>query len=107
MLYRPSEGDFGMKRSVSLLLALGLYLTATVPSLQAQSVKGPSPPPPQVWGPLLPGADPEETSECVKRCNAEFEKELKKCLALEEAARADCEQPIRERHRSCFTACPK
>ena len=95
-----------MKKSVALLLALGLYLTTAVPSLQAQSAKGP-PPPPQVWGPHLPGADPEDTNECVKRCNAEFAKELKKCLALEGTERAECEQPVREQHRACFTTCPR
>ena len=96
-----------MKKSVLLLMAWGLYLIVSVPSLQAQSAKTPPPPPPQTWGPHLPGADPPDTSECVKKCNAEFEKELRRCFALEGEARADCEQPVRERHKRCFTGCPK
>lgn len=107
MLYRSSEGSAGMKRSFSLLMACGLCLIVSVPPLPAQSSKAPPPPPPQVWGPHLPGKEPVETNECVKQCNAEFEKELKKCMAFEGGARPDCEQPVRARHRGCFTGCPK
>lgn len=96
-----------MKKSVPVLMAWGICLFTALPSLHSQSTKAPPPPPPQVWGPHVPGTDPEETNQCVKKCNADFEKELQKCFSLESAARADCEQPVRERHRVCFTGCPK
>ncbi|OGQ18136.1 MAG: hypothetical protein A3C54_07115 [Deltaproteobacteria bacterium RIFCSPHIGHO2_02_FULL_60_17] len=95
-----------MKKFVLSFVARALFFMVFVSSLQAQPAKMP-PAPPQVWGPHLPGTDPEGTSACVKQCNAKFDKELKNCLAMEGGARADCEQPVRERHRACFTQCPK
>lgn len=95
-----------MKESLCLVMALSCFLISLA-VLQAQPLPSKGPPPPTVWGPQMPGADPPETTECVKKCNAEFEQELKKCFALEGAARADCEQPVREQHRACFTDCPK
>ena len=94
-----------MRRTAWLLMIL-FSPVISLPSLRAQPLP-PKAPPPTVWGPHLPGADPEETNQCVKNCNADFEKELQKCLSQEGAARADCEQPARERHRTCFTRCPQ
>lgn len=96
-----------MKRSVLLFAAWSLFWMIPGPSWAAQPAKAPATPP-QTWGPHLPGKDPDDTSGCVKKCNAEFERELKDCFALAGGgARSDCEQPLRERHRDCFTRCPK
>jgi len=95
-----------MKKSLLLFVAWALFWTIPAPSRPAQPAKAPAVPP-QTWGPHLPGKDPEDTGSCVKQCNAEFERELKSCWALAGSARSDCEQPLRERHRDCYTRCPK
>ena len=95
-----------MKGPLRLLMTLSCFVIS-LENLQAQPLPSKGPPPPTVWGPQVPGTDPPETNECVRKCNAKFEQELMKCLALESAAQVDCERPVRERHRACFTGCPK
>jgi hypothetical protein len=94
-----------MKRSLLPLVAAALFWMAPVWTVRGQPAK--TPVPPQVWGPHLPGKEHEETNPCVKKCNAEFERELKICFALASSARSECERPLRERHRDCYTRCPK